>query len=156
MPRAEGDAADGPPAAARAVGWFAAVLAAVVAVGLGRYALQPVRELEDPGRSLQQLDLLYLDEPAPLANRLDLPDGRRALVLVCERCAAPELGGADVALMRSDDPRVASAYGLLTDDGRVGPGYVLVDSSGRLRYRTFDPAPSAHGEEIRTLLEGVP
>ncbi len=156
MRRAEGDAADGPPAAARSVRWFAAVLAAVVAAGVGRYALQPARDLEDPGRSLQQLDLLYLDEPAPLADRLDLPDGRRVLVLVCEGCAAPELGGADAALVRTDDPRVASAYGLLTDDGRVGPGYVLVDSAGAVRYRTFDPEPGAHGEEIRILLGGVP
>jgi hypothetical protein len=83
------------------------------------------------------------------------------VVVVCDACAAPDVGGAGQVVV-TDDEAVARAYALARPGGsagaavRIGPGYVVVDAGGRVRYRTFDPALGDHGEEIRRLLEGVP
>lgn len=121
-------------------------------VGVTVYLMSPEHRLHDPFHALQQFDLLYLDEPAPLVRRLGLAPGRPALIVVCERCAAPSV---DAQVRVTDDVEVARRYGLLTANGRIGPGYAVVDATGMVRYRTFDPAPAAHTEEIAVLLDGV-
>ncbi len=113
----------------------------------------PTARGRDPAEGLQQLDLLYLHQPAPLADRLDLPAGEPTLLVVCEGCEAPDV---PVATITTNDPDVASAYALRRADGRVGPGYALIDSAGVLRYRTFDTGLAQHGQEIRILIEGLP
>ncbi len=132
----------------------AAVLAVLLAavVGVTAYLTSAEHRLHDPFHALQQFDLLYLDEPAPLTRHLGLAPRRPALIVVCERCATPAV---DAQVRVTDDVEVARRYGLLTADGRIGPGYAVVDAAGTLRYRTFDPAPAAHTEEIAVLLDGV-
>ena len=105
--------------------------------------------------SLQQLDLLYLDEPAPLADELGLVVGRPVLIIVCLRCQVPGPLPAAVQVVMTGDSRKARAYGLATDDGRLGPGYALIDSRGRLRYRTFDPGLQENAREVVRPAGGV-
>jgi len=139
--------------AAQAAAGVAAVLALVVADDLVGAPL-----VTAPVPALQQLDLLYLDEPAPLLDRLGVEAGWPAAVVVCEACAPPDVEGAGQVVV-TDDEAVARAYALARPSPggvQVGPGYAVVDSGGRVRYRTFDPALSDHGEEVRRLLEGVP
>ncbi len=126
------------------------VLSAVAAVvlpaaGVTSYVLSDAHAGHDPLHSLQQLDLLYLDEPAP---GVDAPtDGRPVLVLLCDGCRVPDVARASV-LVR---PELAQDYGVV--EGRTG--YALVDRRGHVRYRTVDPAPAAHAREIQTLLDGL-
>jgi hypothetical protein len=134
--------------AARGAG--AAGVVAVCAIGVLLTLTTPGHRDHDPVHGLQQLDLLYLDEPAP-----DLPVDHRGaplLVVVCSACAAPAV---DAAVHMTDDPRVAAELALSRTDGRIGPGYALIDADGRLRYRTFDPGLSDHAEEIGILLAGL-
>ncbi|MDP8978119.1 MAG: hypothetical protein M3N17_06015 [Actinomycetota bacterium] len=128
------------------------VTVAVVAVGLVGFLTSPGFRLHGPIPALQQLDLLYLDEPAPLADRLRLRPGDPTLLVVCRRCAPPAV---DASVVVSDDPAVAEAYGLRTAEGAVGPGYAVIDPRLRVRYRTFDPWLSAHEDEIAVLLAAV-
>lgn len=135
---------------------WASVLVALAAAGAGLvwYVATPTYRLRDPVQALQQLDLLYLDEPAPAAEALQLAEGEQAVVVVCEACALPE--DVDARIVRTADPVVARSYGLQRVDGSIGPGYALVDRRGHVRYRTFDPGLERHGPEIRTLLAGMP
>ncbi|MBX9395763.1 hypothetical protein K4749_19705 [Streptomyces sp. TRM72054] len=111
--------------------------------------------LHDPAHALQQLDLLYLDQPAPGAEELGLVPGRAAVVVFCQtRCPLPELPQAQV--VRSTDAHLARRYALVSESGRIGPGYALIDARGQLRYRTFDPGLADHQQEIRILIEGLP
>jgi hypothetical protein len=127
-----------------------ALLAAVGTIG---YLRSPDHDVA-PILSLRQLDLLYLDEPAPGLDVLGVQAGRPAVVLFgVERCELPELDGAQVVC--SQDPALAARYALRTSTGRVGPGYALVDSAGQLRYRTFDPAPAQHIPEIEVLVDAL-
>lgn len=116
-----------------------AVVAVIVCGGAVSYLASSDSDVA-PIAGLRQLDLLYLDEPAP------------GLVLR-PRLRTPDLAGAQV--VHSSDPDLAARYALLTATGRVGPGYALVDGTGQLRYRTFDPAPGAHAEEIQILVDAV-
>jgi hypothetical protein len=130
----------------------AAVVLAITAALLGAWLRTDPWGQGDPTRGLQQLDLLYLDEPAPRYDELDVASGRPALLLVCQACPQPAV---NAQVVRSRDPAVARAYGLLTADGRIGPGYALIDRRGRVRYRTFDAEPAAHAAEIEVLLEAM-
>lgn len=140
--------------------------------GVGSYVTSPAHELHDPVTGLQQLDLFFLDEPAPASDRLGLRPGTRALVLVCGDplvdgegrrapvapavdCAAPPDLDPRVQVVHVDEPEIATAYGLVTADGRVGPGYALVDARNHVRYRTFDPAPARHASELRVLIANL-
>lgn len=107
----------------------------------------------DPDHGLQQLDLLYLDQPAPDAGRLGLPAGRAALVVFCDGCPAPQVDGAQVVV--SPDAALADSYALGPQPGGPRVGYALVDATGRLRYRTYDPSPAAHAPEIQRLVDGL-
>lgn len=134
------------------------LLGAAVAVAAGAGLLlaalaAPLRALGEPATGLQQLDLLYLDEPAPLLERLGAPPGQAFVLMVCDGCTPPRDIGAPVLV--ADDPEVALAYALLREDGRLGPGYALIDARGRVRYRTFDPAAAAHGDELRVLVRAL-
>jgi hypothetical protein len=135
--------------------WAAlAGVAAVATAGVATYLTSPAHDLHDPNHALQQLDLLYLDEPAPGLDRLGVEPGRPAVVVFCpDACPLPDLEDAQV--VRSTDAELAEQYALRTAGGRVGPGYALVDASGRLRYRTFDPGLAVHEPEIRTLVAGL-
>lgn len=136
---------------ARAAGLLATAL--VAGSGVLAYQSSPQHALHDPAHALQQFDLLYLDEPAPAADRLGLRPGVPAVVFFCRpRCQPPPVSGAQV--VQSGSPELARGYGLLTDDGRVGPGYALVDADGQLRYRTFDPG--LQRPEIQVLVDGLP
>lgn len=133
------------------------MLAALVpAVGVLAYLRSGPHQLHDPDHALQQLDLLYLDQPAPGAAGVDLPAGRPVVLLFCLGCAIPDVDGADVISV--DDRSVAAAYGLAGQSrapGGLGPGYALIDGSGRVRYRTYDPDPGAHAAEVQRLLDGM-
>ena len=117
------------------------------------YLSSPAHELHDPNHALQQLDVFYLDEPAPGLDLLGVQPGRPAVVYFCGApCDPPQVTVAQD--VRSSSPDLARQYALLTDAGRVGPGYALVDSSGTLRYRTFDPG--LHRQEIQILVDALP
>jgi hypothetical protein len=120
-------------------------VAAVVA-----YVQSAEHSSHDPDHALQQLDLLYLDEPAPTAHA---EPGRVSVLLFCAACEEPQVDGA--AVVRVTDPQSAAAYGLLRRSGRVGPGYALVDARGHVRYRTYDPDPASHLKELQPLLDAV-
>lgn len=131
---------------------MAAAVVALAAGALGVYLASPSARMRDPIVGLQQLDLFYLDQPAPLADRLNLARGRPTVLVICDDCRRP---GLDAAVRMTDRPEVARAYGLLTASGRVGPGYAIVDGSRRLRYRTFDTEPAAHRDEIAVLVQAL-
>ncbi len=139
------------PSAGAVVGG-ALLVVAVATVGVVLYLSSDAHRLHDPNNGLQQLDLLYLSEPAPRPAGLSFPSGRLSLLVVCTACDLPEV---DATVQRSADPRVARAYGLQRADGSIGPGYAIVDGQGRVRYRTFDPGLDDHEQEIEILLDGV-
>ncbi|MBA2532350.1 MAG: hypothetical protein H0V23_09650 [Nocardioidaceae bacterium] len=117
------------------------------------YLLSPGADIA-PDPALRQLDLLYLDEPAPVLRQLGVEPGRSAVVVFCTGgCDLPPIQGTQV--VRSGNPVLAARYALRTSAGRVGPGYALIDASGQLRYRTFDPAPGEHAAEIQVLINAV-
>lgn len=125
----------------------AAAAVLLPALGVGLYLSSDSHAGHDPRHGLQQLDLLYLDEPAPGVAAT----GRPQLLVFCDGCRLPAVEGADVRLL--DDPELARQYGL----GAPGrSGYALVDSRGRVRYRTYDPQPGTHETEIQTLVDGLP
>lgn len=135
-----------------------AVLGAVAvaaATGVAIYLTSPAHDLHDPNHALQQLDMLYLDEPAAGLDQLGVDPRRPAVLVFCAdaSCPLPELPNAQV--VRSTDPELAQQYALRTQSGRVGPGYAVVDASGRVRYRTFDPGLAQHEPEIQTLVAGL-
>lgn len=134
------------------MGGVLAVLA-LAGVGITSYLNSPAHQLHSPNHALQQLDLFYLNEPAPRVDQAGSAGGRTTLLVVCDSCEAPRV---DAQVRVTSDPEVAAAYGLLTADGRLGPGYAIIDGNGAVRYRTFDPAPADHVEEIRVLLENTP
>lgn len=133
----------------------AAAAAALLLAGalLVEYAVTTSAEPPVPVPGLAQLDLLFLDQPAPLLDRLGHVPGEPLLLVVCEGCAAPAVAAPTVV---TADARVAEAYALRTAEGRVGPGYALVDGEGRVRYSTFDTGVSRHAEEIAVLLSALP
>ena len=124
----------------------------VAGVGVLGYLGSPAHARHDPFHALQQFDAFYLDEPAPARDELGVQPGRPAVVFFCDQaCDIPTVRGAQV--LRSSAPAVARKYALLTEDGRVGPGYALIDSTGQLRYRTFDPG--LHEREIQVLVDAL-
>ncbi len=153
-------------AARRAVG-LAALVLLVAAAGLLLHVRSEGARLHDPVAGLRQIDLLFLDEAAPLLDRVGGAPERGVLVLVvCDGCALPTLRD-DVAaeVRRTDDLEVAAAYGLAVapgassgagfEAGRIGPGYALIDARGHVRYRTFDPVLAGNGEELRVLIRAI-
>jgi hypothetical protein len=143
------------PAATPRSWWVVAGVLALTGVLLLAWASSDSYRLHDPVRGLQQLDMFFLDEPAPLAAELGITMGRPALVVVCRSCSPPALEMSDATVVVSDDESVAAAYGLLTVHGRMGPGYAVVDARGRVRTRTFDAHLERHAPEIRTLVEAA-
>jgi hypothetical protein len=136
--------------------WGSVAVLVVLAVAVLVWVATDSYRLHDPVRGLQQLDMLFLDEPAPLLDEVGVEPGRPTLLVVCRRCTPPPLEQVDAQVVVTDDEAVAAAYGLLSVEGRLGPGYAIVDSEGQVRYRTFDHRLGAHGEEIRILLEATP
>lgn len=135
--------------------WAALTATGVVAIaGVTLYLNSAAHELHDPQHSLQQLDLLYLNEPASARQRLGVDPGTPAVLVFCATaCPLPDISGAQV--IRSQDAELAAQYALLAGSGRIGPGYALVDADGTLRYRTFDPGLADHEPEIQILVEGL-
>lgn len=133
-----------------AAGIVAAVL--VAGIGVANYVRSPAHALHSPNHDLQQIDLFYLEEPAPLAARAGVTPGRVTLLMICSGCDVPAV---DADVVTTDDPAIAQAYGLVTETGRVGPGYAIIDADGNVRYRTFDPAAGDHGDEIRVLIDNA-
>jgi len=128
-----------------------AVLAAAAALWLSYEASPDSRTAEGvPG--LRQIDLLYLDEPAPLLDRLDFSPGAPLLLVVCDGCEPPDV---DVPMTTTSQRDIAEAYALRAADGTVGPGYAVIDPRGHVRYRTFDPNLSRNEDEIRVLVDEV-
>lgn len=128
--------------------------AAIATAGVVAYLTSPAHQLHDADHSLQQLDLLYLDEPAPGLDRLDLEPGRPTVLVFCpDACPLPDIENAQV--VRSTDADLASRYALHAEDGRGGPGYALINAQGQVRYRTFDPGLAEHEPEIRILVMGL-
>lgn len=125
----------------------------VAGIGVLSYLGSPAHARHDPFHALQQFDAFYLDEPAPARKELGVQPGRPAVVFFfCDRaCDLPAVRGAQV--VRSSAPAVARQYALLTENGRIGPGYALIDSTGQLRYRTFDPG--LHESEIQILVDAL-
>jgi hypothetical protein len=132
---------------ALAVAWLVPV------AGVVAYVQSPAHSRHDPDHALQQLDLLYLDEPAPDAARLGVTPGRVTLLLFCGTCEEPKVRGAEVR--RVTDPEVAADYALRRRRGAVGPGYALVDGRGHVRYRTYDPEPAEHLREVQPLVDAL-
>ena len=135
-----------------------AVVATLAVLGAALAWFATTEEYQAGGalRGLRQLDLLYLEEPAPRVAALGIDPGRPALIVVCRDCDAPALGDPEVQVVVTGSEEVARDYGLLTTSGRVGPGYAIVDRAGRVRYRTFDPHLSSHPREIDILIAGLP
>ncbi len=121
-------------------------------IGVGTQLADPWHRALYFDNALRQLDMLYLDEPAPPTLPARAANGP-VVAVVCSHCTLPQLDGATV--VRVQDSRVAGRLALLTPHFKAGPGYALIDSTGRLRYRTFDPAPGEHAEEIQILVEAL-
>jgi hypothetical protein len=128
------------------------------------------------------LDAGTLPEQAPPVITGIPSPGRRAVVFfqrqngVDDLCRAVAHRGlrerADVAIVVPDqgatcsapvpvtsDPAavVAERYGLRQPRGGGPPvGYAIVDSSGRIRYRTLDPAVTEELGEVFTILRATP
>lgn len=102
---------------------------------------------------LQRLDLLYLNEPAPQLNRLNLKTGSKTVVVFCQNCQLPLVTGAQV--VGTSDERLAKVYALVGPHGRPGTGYAIIDSRGQLRYRSYDSHAAEHSGEIQRLVWGV-
>lgn len=131
-----------------------AAAAAIATAGVAAYLTSPAHQRHDPNHALQQLDMLYLNEPAPDLDRLGIDTGRPAVLVFCPNdCPLPEIDAAQV--VRSTEPDLAARYSLRSETGRVGPGYALIDSDGQVRYRTFDPGLAEHEPEIRILVAGL-
>lgn len=123
----------------------------VAGAGVALYLVSPGHSRHDPQHALQQLDLLYLDEPAPAAAPLGFRPGTPAVVVFCGRaCPLPDLVGAQV--LRSDDPSLARRYAL-GEDGRTG--FAPLDPTGKVRYRSYDPAVEQHETELQTLVDAL-
>lgn len=114
----------------------------VCAAGVVSYLRSPGHADHDPRRNLQQLNQLYLDEPAPLATELGLRRGRPALVVMCSRCRAPGPLPDQVQVVVTPDRDAALAYGLVTSAGRLGPGYALVDQPWAAALPHVRPRPA--------------
>lgn len=134
------------PAPRRPLLLGAALAVLVPTAGVLAYTTSDRQALLDPQRSLQQLDLLHLDEPAPGVTAT----GRPLVLVFCDGCTPPDLERADVVVR--DDPALARQYGLGAP-GRAG--YALVDADGDVRYRTYDPGLAEHVKEIQTLVDGL-
>ena len=127
----------------------AAALALLLpAAGVTEYLLSDAHAGHDPQHGLQQVDLLYLDEPAPGVT--PAPDGSPLVLVFCRGCVLPDVDGARVVV--SDDRALARRYGL---GAPSSPGYALVDGDGDVRYRTYDPELGAHEVEIQVLVDGL-
>ena len=134
---------------AAVAGGLLAVLGA--AAGVLLYLASEGHSRHDPRHELQQIDLLYLDEPAPGYADLGLRTGSPAVVVFCPGgCPLPELDGAQV--LQSGDVGLARLYAL-GEDGRTG--FALVDRDGDVRYRSYDPAPHEHEIELQTLVDAL-
>jgi hypothetical protein len=132
-----------------AAGGLVAVLAA--ATGVALYLASPGHSRHDPQHHLQQVGLLYLDEPAPGLTQVGFRAGTPAVLVFCpDDCPLPELEGAQV--LRSEDPVLARQYALGAG-GRTG--FALVDPGGNVRYRSYDPAPQQHVPELQTLVDAL-
>lgn len=132
-----------------AAGGMVAVLA--VATGVTLYVASPGHSRHDPQHELQQLDLLYLDEPAPGLDGVGYRAGRPAVLVFCpDDCPLPSLDGAQV--LRSGDAGLARQYALGAG-GRVG--FALVDTNGDVRYRGYDPSPHQHEAELQVLVDAL-
>jgi hypothetical protein len=132
-----------------AAGGLVAVLAA--ATGVALYLASPGHSRHDPQHHLQQVDLLYLDEPAPGLAQVGFRTGSPAILVFCPGdCPLPELEGAQV--LRSGDVALARQYALGAG-GRTG--FALVDGDGDVRYRSYDPAPHQHEPELQTLVDAL-
>jgi hypothetical protein len=139
--------------------------------------------LDDTDPALQRpgfLDVGALPLPAPPAAGTPSP-GRRAVVFFERAARVRELcralarrlltPAADVAIVAADpdtscpvarvlvDPEgdVARRYGMRRPRGGRPPvGYAVVDSNGAIRYRTLDPRPERHLDEVATILRAAP
>jgi hypothetical protein len=129
-------------------GGLLAVLGA--ASGVALYVASDGHSRHDPRHELQQLDLLYLDEPAPGYAQLPLQRGEPAVVVFCDGCPLPDLEDAQV--VRSSDAQLARQYALGAG-GRTG--FALIDRDGDVRYRSYDPAPHEHEPELQTLVDAL-
>jgi hypothetical protein len=115
--------------------------------------LSPDRDVA-PVQALRQLDLFYLDEPAPALDALGV-QARAAGAHPVLRPALPRSPGQRRAGRAQRRPAARRAIRLLTAEGRIGPRYAVVNPAGRLRYRTFDPAPAEHAAEIQILIDAL-
>ncbi len=115
------------------------MLAVVAAAAAGVVGLttSAAYRLHGPVVALRQLDLLYLDEPAPLADRLGMEGGEPTLVVICRSCRPPPI---DVEVVLTAEPDVAAAYALRTRDGGIGSGYAVIDGRRHVRYAPSTPA----------------
>jgi hypothetical protein len=78
----------------------------VCALAVLVYLTSGSHELHDPFHGLQQLDLIYLDQPAPGYEALGLQPGRPALVAFCHNCRPPNVDGQ----VRISDWRCATGW----------------------------------------------
>ena len=130
-------------------GGLLAVLGA--ATGVALYVASDAHSRHDPRHELQQLDLLYLDEPAPGLDGLGVRSGTPAIVVFCSgQCPLPDLEGAQV--VRSNDLELAGRYAL---GAGARTGFALIDRAGDVRYRSYDPAPHEHEPELQTLVDAL-
>lgn len=134
--------------------WLQIILVSfVVIIGVINYQWQANKAMVGGSVSLQRLDLLYLNEPAPNLADLEIKSGSKAVVVFCQSCRLPTVAGAQVVL--SKDRTISEAYSLVTSKGRLGPAYIIINTKGHLRYRTYDPDPARHQGEISRLVRGV-
>ena len=111
---------------------------AAAAAGVEGLATSSAYRLHGTVVALRQLDLLYLDEPAPLADQLGIKAGSPTLLVICRSCRPPPV---DVEVVVSAEPDVAAAYGTAVGLG----GRLISTSSGKhlATVRRLSQSPSS-------------
>lgn len=108
--------------------------------------------VKGPSPHFRQPDMLFMDEPAPGLNQLEVNPGCVVVIVFgAQDCVLPLITGAQ--LVRCSDPALAWYYAMTTSTGRIGPGYAVVDAAGQLRYLTHDDATGERSQRIQLLVD---
>jgi hypothetical protein len=130
-----------------------AVVAVIVSGGAVSYLASSDSDVA-PIAGLRQLDLLYLDEPAPGLDRLGVEPGRPAVILFCDAACEPRTSPAR-RLCTAAIPTWPPATPCSPQPGGSVPATRSSTVRGSCATAPSIPPPGAHAEEIQILVDAV-